>query len=243
MSDAAHADGSVRLSKRLMELHGCSRSLAEQYIEGGWVQVDGVVVETPGARVQPAQQVTLAAEASPLALSPVTLLVHKPSGTTIAQLLAQLAHEHHWDGDATAPRLLTRHLRQQECVAPLPPKASGLVVLTQDRRIARKLHEDAQVLEQECIAEVEGTLSEAGLKTLCHGLTLDGWVLPPIKVSRQSEQRLRFALKGIPPEAIQAMCHAVGLRLVGLHRLRIGRVALAKLPAGQWRYLAGWERF
>lgn len=116
-------------------------------------------------------------------------------------------------------------------------------MLTQDRRIARKLTEDALYIEQECIAHVQGSLDAEGLERLCNGSSIPGKRLPRIKVSWQSDNHLRFALKGIFPEEIDAMCRGVGLKLVGLKRLRMGRISMAKLDEGQWRYLMPWERF
>jgi 23S rRNA pseudouridine2604 synthase len=251
----------IRLSKRLAEQLNCSRSTAEQYIEGGWVSVDGRVVELPGARVTPQQRVELAGDAQLLDLAPVTLLLHKPAGYEAGlglpagaaahasrsqgapQALTLLNAQSHLPEDAAGSRVLLRHFKQLECFTPLPTEASGLVVYTQDKRIARKLHEDIETLEQECIATVAGQIQEGGLQRLCHGLSFNGRPLPPIKVSWQNETRLRFALKGIRPGQVPAMCEAVGLRVVALKRIRIGRVPLAKLPEGQWRYLQGWERF
>lgn len=263
-----------RLAKRLAAEHSLSRSTAEQYIEAGLVQVDGVVTEQAGARVAPQQRVVLEAHASLDALAPVTLLLHKPPGFEAglgnvplpghrgppgagapapsahasrrqgaADALGLLGAHSHMEGDADGTRVLLRHFRNLECFTPLPTPASGLVVYTQDRRIARKLQEDIETLEQECTVEVAGSIAEGGLKKLCHGLSFNGRPLPPIKVSWQSETRLRFALKGIRPGQVPAMCEAVGLRVVALKRIRIGRVPLAKVPEGQWRYLQDWERF
>ena len=253
--------GTERLSKRVAQQFGCSRGEAEQYIEGGWVSVDGRLVELPGARIAPRQQVTLAPDASLLEITPATLLLHKPAGLEAGLALPAAAAAHasrsqgapqaetllnaasHWPEDSNRQRVLLRHLRNLECFTPLPTEASGLVVYTQDRRIARKLREDIETLEQECIVEVAGQIAEGGLQKLCHGLSFNGRPLPPIKVSWQNETRLRFALKGIRPGQIPAMCEAVGLRVQAIKRIRIGRVPLAKLPEGQWRYLQGWERF
>ncbi|HQQ71897.1 MAG TPA: rRNA pseudouridine synthase, partial [Alicycliphilus sp.] len=241
---------------------GCSRADAERLIEGGWVRVDGQVVELPGARVAPRQRVELAQGASLMELPPVSLLLHKPAGFEAGLGLKAGGHKAHGSrsqgapaadqllvaashlaDDAPGTRVLQRHFRALECFTPLPTEASGLVVYTQDRRVARKLQEDMETLEQECIAEVAGQIAEGGLQQLCHGLSFNGRPLPPIKVSWQNETRLRFALKGIRPGQVAAMCEAVGLRLVALRRIRIGRVPLARLPEGQWRYLQGWERF
>jgi len=250
----------IRLAKRVAEQLNCSRSTAEQFIEGGFVSVDGRVVEAPGARVRPDQGVAVAPDASPLALTPVTLLLHKPPGFEAGLGLAGgnphgsrsqgapeaatlLGAASHLPEDASGIRVLQRHFKQLECFTPLPTEASGLVVYTQDKRIARKLAEDIEVLEQECIVEVRGDMVPNGLQRLCHGLSFNGRPLPPIKVSWQNETRLRFALKGIRPGQVPAMCEAVGLAVVSLKRIRIGRVPLAKVPEGQWRYLQPWEKF
>ncbi|MCE1251745.1 MAG: rRNA pseudouridine synthase [Comamonadaceae bacterium] len=254
-------DDTTRLAKRLAQELPCSRREAEQYIEGGWVSVDGHIVELPGARVAPQQRVALAPDASLLELTPVTLLLHKPPGYEAGlgldaghaahssrsqgapAALGLLNAASHLPEDASGTKVLLRHFKQLECFTPLPTPASGLVVYTQDRRIARKLQEDIETLEQECIVEVAGQIAEGGLQKLCHGLSFNGRPLPPIKVSWQNETRLRFALKGIRPGQIPAMCEAVGLQVRAIKRIRIGRVPLAKVPEGQWRYLQGWERF
>ena len=250
----------IRLAKRVAEQLACSRSTAEQFIEGGFVSVDGRVVEAPGARVRPDQGVAVAPDASPLALTPVTLLLHKPPGFEAGLGLAGgnphgsrsqgapeaatlLGAASHLPEDASGIRVLQRHFKQLECFTPLPTEASGLVVYTQDKRIARKLAEDIEMLEQECIVEVRGDMVPGGLQRLCHGLSFNGRPLPPIKVSWQNETKLRFALKGIRPGQVPAMCEAVGLAVVSLKRIRIGRVPLAKVPEGQWRYLQPWEKF
>ncbi len=201
-------DTGERLAKRLAAQLPCSRREAELYIEGGWVQVDGVVVEAPGARVAPGQQVVLAPGAQAHDLPPVTLLLHKPAGLDAEGTLALLAPAHRHESGGPPVRVLQRHFRQLECVAPLPAEAGGLVVYTQDRRVARHFAEGAATLEHECLAEVTGSIAPGGLQRLCHGLALDGQALPPIKVSWQSERRLRFALKGVHPGQVGAMCAA-----------------------------------
>lgn len=247
----------VRLAKRLAEMLSCSRREAEQYIEGGWVTVDGVVVEEPQFRVQ-SQTIVLSPDASLLALTPVTLLLHKPAGyeasdvssdgnatgsKTAAQLLSAA---NRWAGDRSGIRPLKKHFSASELATPLATAASGLVVFTQDWRVLRKLREDARVLEHEVIVEVSGEIKPGGLERLNridHGFTFKGALLPPAKVSWQSEARLRFALKGEMPGQIAYMCESVGLKVEAMKRLRVGRVPLSQLPPGQWRYLMPYERF
>lgn len=241
----------VRLAKRLAEMLSCSRREAEQYIEGGWVSVDGVIVEEPQFRVLD-QQITLAKDASLLALAPVTLLLHKPAGYEAspdggtAPLATLLSATTRSPGDSSGIRPLKKHFSSAELVTPLATPASGLVVLTQDWRVARKLREDARVMEHEVVVDVAGDIKPGGLERLNrvdHGFTFKGALLPPAKVSWQSETRLRFALKGEVPGQIAYMCESVGLKVQGMKRLRIGRVAMSQLPPGQWRYLLPHERF
>lgn len=243
-----HTDTTVRLAKRVADMRPCSRREAEQYIEGGWVSVDGQLVEEAGARVAPQQEVVIAADASLLEIVPVTILLHKPAGVnagvgqTGAPALACLTAET-LTAAARGNRFLKRHLAGLTLTNPLETMASGLVVLTQDFRVARKLVDDAARMEQEFVVEVAGTLAENGLALLNHGLPFNGKALPPIKVSWQNETRLRFALKGVQPGQIAHMCKLVGLTVVAMKRIRIGRIAMAGLPVGEWRYLQGYERF
>lgn len=238
---------SVRLAKRVAEEVSCSRREAEQYIEGGWVTVDGAVVEEPGSRVQQQQQVVLAPKASLEPAQAVTLLLHKPAGVDVsagAEVALQLiSAENLVTGDRSGLRFLKRHLTGSTMTDVLDQDASGLLVFTQDWHIARKLVDDAAKVEQEFIVEVTGELMPNGLQLLNHGLSFNGKPLPPIKVSWQNETRLRFALKGVQAGQIAHMCRMVGLTIVSIKRLRIGRVPLAGLAAGQWRYLLGYERF
>lgn len=238
---------SVRLAKRLAEEISCSRREAEQYIEGGWVTVDGIVVEEPGSRVQAQQQLVLAPKASLAPVQAVTLLLHKPAGIDVsagAEVALQLINaENRVADDRSGLRFLKRHLTGLTMADALDKDASGLLVFTQDWHIVRKLVDDAAKVEQEFIVEVKGDLIPNGLQLLNHGLPFNGKPLAPIKVSWQNETRLRFALKGVQTGQIAHMCRMVGLTIVSIKRLRIGRVPLAGLAPGQWRYLLGYERF
>lgn len=236
----------VRLAKHLADLTGCSRSEAEQYIAGGWVTVDGEIVEEPGFRVAD-QKVVLLPGASLDPVAPVTILLHKPVGceanigvNSAARLITPATLI---DKDRSGLRFLKRHLHELALATPLETDASGLVVLTQDWRIMRKLVDDAAKIEQEYIVEVSGDLVADGLALLNHGLSFSGKALAPIKVSWQNETRLRFALKNAQLGQIPHMCNMVGLKVESIKRIRVGRLPMATLPVGQWRYLIGYERF
>ena len=235
-----------RLSKRLIQQTSCSRREAELYIEGGWVTVNGQVVEEPQHPVRD-ERIELLPGARAETQPPVTLLLHKPVGVgcglgaNSAQQL--LSHTHRWAEDASGIRPLNRHLRRLELLTPLETDASGLLVFSQSHAVVRLFKEKGATLEQEYLVEVTGTLDEKGLKRLAFGLSYKGVTLPPCKVSWQSETRLRFAIKAVQPGQLRTMCESVGLQVLGIRRLRFGRTGLAKLPAGQWRYLGPNEKF
>ena len=256
-----------RLAKRLAAQANCSRSEAEQYIEGGWVKVDGKVVEQAGARVLATQKVELDAHANLATLEEVTLLMHKPvgyesgEGRNPALLLLDPAKQsidsNLAGGAASATRFLQRHFSNLTPTTPLPLEASGLIVFTQDFRIARKLNDDADRVEQECMVQVDSKRALQGpvtdevlqnaIRRLCHGLSFNGIELPPIKVSiaqqTPTELLLRFAFKGIRPGQIPQMIERVGLRLLAIKRIRIGRIPMGDLPVGHWRYLPSYKKF
>lgn len=234
---------SIRLVKRVAELASCSRTEAEQYIEGGWVAVDGQVIEEPGYRVLPQQNVELAPDAKLQPVEPVTILLHKPAEIDAHDAHRLITPENLFAEDRSGNRFLKRHAAGLIVTDSMEPGASGLLVLTQDWRIRRKLVDDAARIEHEYIAEVTGDMQPGGLALLNHGLNFNGKPLPPIKVSWQSESRLRFALKAPPRGLIGHMCGQVGLTVKSLKRIRLGRIPLAGLPEGQWRYLLGYERF
>jgi 23S rRNA pseudouridine2604 synthase len=234
---------SQRLAKLVAALVPCSRSQAEQYVTQGWVRVDGQVNETPQTRVSAGQRVDIDPQARLQPSVSATFLIHKPAGMpgrTLTQLLEQSKQ---WSGDTSGLRRSKTHLSGLQMLMPMPDQASGLCVLSQDLRVIRKLTEDAALVEQELIAEVRGEIAPEGLTRLCHGLQHKGQPLPPARVSWQSETRLRFAVKGIAPEWVEWMCAQVGLELLALRRLRIGRIAMAGLPSGQWRFLPMGDRF
>jgi 23S rRNA pseudouridine2604 synthase len=235
----------VRLDKRVVALTQCSRREAAQYIEGGWVRVDGVVVEEPQFMVA-AQTVELDPSAELIPTEPATLILHKPlgvdSGNGPDPASALVVPDTRWADDPSGVRPLRRHLQRLTVPLPLPTDASGLLIFSQDWRVTRKLTEDLERVEQEFVVDVEGELAPNGLALLNHGLRFNNYAMPPINVSWQSEQRLRFAFKVLQPSQITPMCEAVGLKVTAMKRLRVGRISLAKLPPGQWRYLAPQER-
>lgn len=237
---------SIRLSKRVAELRECSRREAEQLITAGWVRVDGSVVDTPEFRVS-GQRIDIDPNANPEQIEPVTLLLNKPAGVSLREndtaALKLLTPASLWADDASGIAPLKIHFTQLTACTPLETDASGLIVFTQDWRIARKLTEDAATLEHEVIVEVSGQLAPNGIKRMNKGIPYQGRTPAAIKVSWQNETKLRIAFKGCQIGQIAHLCEAVELQIVSMKRIRLGGVSLGKVPEGQWRYVREGERF
>ncbi len=234
----------VRLSKHVAEMVPCSRREAEQYIEGGWVSVDGSVMEKPHYKVTN-EKVEIDPNATLESLEPVTLLVNKPVGYDVtsddhSELLTAESHD---ADDPEARRILYRHFRNLTVTTWLDTNASGLLVFTQDRGVENKLIKNTARIQQEYAVEVSGEIAPYGLKKLQKGMSFEGNMLPAAQVSWQSENVLRFASNGVRLGQIEFMCKEVGLTVVAMRRIRIGSVSMGKIPVGQWRYLHPKKKF
>ncbi len=241
---------SVRLAKRLAEQLSCSRSQAERYIEGGWVRVNGVIQESPQHRVTD-ERIELDKNATLLDSVPMTILLNKPPGYTWDEskqsAVQMLAASNRSKTDSSGVRLLQRHLKAQACMTPLERGASGLLVYSQDFRIQRKLVDDANTTENEMIVDVRGEVSEEQLHQLNRPLMRRDRLIIHAKVALSKANDhitgLRFAAKGAEPGRIAQLCEHHGLQITAMKRIRVGRVPLADLPLGQWRFLQSHERF
>jgi 23S rRNA pseudouridine2604 synthase len=259
-----------RLNKRMAELGMCSRREADEWVANGWVKVNGVVAEM-GLQVSPSDKIDVDRAAKGKQANLVTILINKPMGLVSGQ--AEDGHEpavtlftpqNRWMDDNA--RFFWNH-SQLLGLAPcgrLDIDSIGLLVMTQDGRIARQLIGEDSVMEKEYLVRVEyyadGNLAAqntvppvklnvqdafpvALLSKLRFGLSLDGQPLKRAKVDWQNPEQLRFVLTEGKKRQIRRMCEQVGLKVVGLKRVRIGNVVLGNLPLGQWRYLAPHEKF
>lgn len=244
----------VRLSKRMSELGLCSRREADEWIERGWVRVDGKIVSELGSKVLPNQRITVERQASAQQARRVTVLINKPVGYVSGQAedgykpaVTLVGPDTRWKEDKAPIQFHPSQLRSLVPAGRLDIDSVGLLVLTQDGRIAKQLIGEDTSIEKEYLVRVQyskpGRLPDSDLKLLNHGLSLDGKKLLPAKVRWQNEDQLSFVLREGKKRQIRRMCEAVGLKVLGLKRVRIGRVMLGDLPQGQWRYLGSDERF
>lgn len=239
----------IRLSKRMAELNICSRREADSYIEQGLVKVNGQTAVL-GQKVLPSDRIDLEKQAHQQQAQRVTILLHKPVGFVSGQpekdyraSVELITAENHWEGDTSKIPFNPKQLHGLAPAGRLDIDSVGLLVLTQDGRIAKQLIGENSNSEKEYLVRVKGKMVENGLALLNHGLSLDGEKLRPAQVTWQNEDQLRFILKQGKKRQIRRMCELVGLRVVGLKRVRIGKVKLGALPVGKWRYLASNERF
>lgn len=250
-----------------MQRKGCSRSEAEQYIASGFVAVNGAVVEEPGHRVEDTAAITLSPDATLLAPQEVSFVLHKPpqwqdgvendsaqrpqragrKPAAAPNARSLLTADKQWAQDPTQQAFLKRFTKQLDACVPLETGASGLVVFTQDWRVTRKLEEHLGEMEHEYLVDIAQAVSPEQLQAITRLLKDPREALPVAKVSIGSNTptstRLRFAVKGAHPGLIAYVLGKVALPIATLQRTRLGRVALGQLPVGQWRYLAGYEKF
>jgi 23S rRNA pseudouridine2604 synthase len=280
---AAAPTGTVRLNKRMADMGLCSRREADDWIGKGWVKVNGQVAEM-GVQVTPSDRIEVDKKAQGQQATQVTILLHKPMGYVSGQ--AEDGHEpavtlvqpqNRWRDDNARYFFNPSQLRGLAPAGRLDIDSTGLLVLTQDGRVARQLIGEDSVMEKEYLVRVSylGTGEAAAfhrdserpgalrsihendpvtsnvsavfppalLAKLRHGLSLDGQALRPARVDWQNPEQLRFVLTEGKKRQIRRMCELVGLKVVGLKRVRIGQIMLGNLPPGQWRYLAPHERF
>lgn len=240
---------SMRLSKRMAQLGLCSRREADGYIEQGWVKVNGQVAVL-GQKVVASDRIDLNKQVYEKQAARVTILLNKPVGYVSAQAekgykpaVELITEENHWDGDDSRIGFSEKHKFGLAPAGRLDIDSVGLLVLTQDGRVAKQLIGENSGCEKEYLVRVRGKLDEKGLSLLNHGLSLDGEKLKEAKVDWQNEDQLRFVLKQGKKRQIRRMCELVGLRVVGLKRIRMGKVKLGGLPEGKWRYLRVDESF
>jgi 23S rRNA pseudouridine2604 synthase len=257
MGEEAKRAEPERLARRVAALVPCSRSEAERYILGGWVKVDGCVVDRPEARVRDHQRVTIDPAAAAEPLPPATVLWHKPVGVAIPDALhlpTALALQcfdapHRCAAQRALGALPRAQLHRLQPLLPLTIDASGLMVLTQHPAISRQLTEGSRDLEQEWYVDLpaSGPLTAddraAWLSAVQRGRRQEARRQPPLRVSWLSDTRMRIAAKGWSAQALARHLAAAGVPVGQLRRQRIGRLGLAGLEPGQWRQLAAGERF
>ncbi len=222
----------------------CSRREADRLIERGEVQVDGKRVTELGTKVSEDCIITLSPSATRRQRRLVTILLNKPVGVVSGQAegdystaVSLIARRNRYRRDRSGIDFHPDHRRNLAPAGRLDIDSQGLLVLTQDGRVARRLIGPDADVEKEYLVRVQGEITAGKLGRLRHGMRLDGRALKPARVERIKPEQLRFVLTEGRKRQIRRMCEQVELTVTGLKRVRIGAVALGGLPEGQWRYL------
>jgi len=274
---AGSGGGTMRLNKRMAELGLASRREADDWIGRGWVKVNGEVA-TMGMQVTPDVRIEIAKQAQGQQANQVTILLNKPMGIVSGQAedghqpaITLIRPQNRWVEDNARYFFHPKQLQSLVPAGRLDIDSIGLLVLTQDGRVARQLIGEDSQMEKEYLvrvsytgfaepdgqpdrllqinegdpltSDVQAVFPPERLALLRHGLSLDGQALKPAKVVWQNPEQLRVVLTEGKKRQIRRMCELVGLKVVGLKRVRIGHVMLGNLPLGQWRYLAPHEKF
>lgn len=245
----------MRLTKRMSELGLASRREADVWIEKGWVTVNGKVALI-GQKVAPGDAIAIDRAARLEQNERVTVLINKPVGYVSGQAedgyepaRVLVRADTHWIGDTSKRRFHRGQLASLVPAGRLDIDSTGLLILTQDGRIAKTVIDAASTVDKEYLVRVVENVDGAApvfsndrLKLLRHGLSLDGVALREAQIEVLNENELRFTLVEGKKRQIRRMCQAVGLKVVRLKRVRIGKIRLGALPLGQWRYLGDNER-
>ena len=231
----------VRLSKQMAQLNLCSRREADEYIEKGWVLVNGKPAVL-GQKVCATDKIELLPQARKNSQNKITVILHKPVGYVSSQpeknylsaLSLITADNFYSPNNEPMPKLPIKGLAP---AGRLDIDSTGLLLLTQNGVLAKKIIGEESLIKKEYLVRIQGKLDEQGLKLLNFGLSLDGKKLKPAIVTRQNEQQLKFILQEGKKRQIRRMCALVGVKVIGLKRVRIGKIKLADLPLGKWRVL------
>lgn len=236
------SDEMVRLSRLMAQRGVCSRREADAFIEQGLVMVNGVVVNKLGTKVAADVEITLAPQAIKKQSRLISIILNKPVGYVSAQpepgykpAIKLLTPSNQFRG--RAERLKPEHLKGLAVAGRLDIDSQGLLLFTQDGRLAKKIVGADSGVEKEYIVRVTGQLPDDKLRLLQSGLEIDRRPLKPAQVEWINRDQLRFVLKEGRKRQIRRMCDLVGLKVVGLKRVRIGNIRLADLPEGKWRFL------
>ena len=259
----------MRLNKRMAELGLASRREADDWIARGWVTVDGKPAQI-GMQVDTDAHIQITKQAQGQQANQVTILLNKPMGIVSGQAedghipaITLIQPQNRWAEDKARYFFHPRQLHSLVPAGRLDIDSIGLLVLTQDGRVARQLIGADSSVEKEYLVrvvytpsantqntqgapistDVQAAFPPALLERLRFGLFLDGQALKPADVQWQNPEQLRVVLTEGKKRQIRRMCEQVGLQVVGLKRVRIGNIMLGNLPLGQWRYLGAHERF
>ncbi len=239
-----------RLSKIMASRGMCSRREADSFIEKGYVSVDGNIVTKLGTKVSINSNIKLNSKGVSIQKNLMTVLLNKLIGYVSSQpeknykaAITLINNKNKWSKCLIKNQIESVDLHKFAPAGRLDIDSTGLLVLTEDGRIARNLIGSESSIEKEYLVRVKGKLIDNGLQKLNYGLSIEGKKLKRASVKWINDYQLKFILREGKKRQIRKMCEMVGLKVIGLKRVRIGKIKLGTLPLGKWRYLMNSEIF
>ena len=217
---------STSLNKFISETGVCSRRAADEWIESGRVQINGVVAKK-GNRVFENDRVTV--DGKPISVRPdlVYIALNKPPGITSTTDRS--------DRDNIID--FVKHPKRIFPIGRLDKPSSGLILLTNDGDIVNDILRVENNHEKEYIVTVDRPITDRFLKQMRNGIPILGTVTKQCKVERQSEYIFNIILTQGMNRQIRRMCEFLEYKVVALKRVRIMNILLEGIKPGQWRDL------
>ncbi len=234
----------VRISKFLANKGICSRRKAEEFISKGLVAVDGKIITEQGVKINPeTQKVEILAKAEKILQKQFTIILNKPVGYVSNLPLKgeveskRLITKKNFFGKTKLPNEVLKNVKSYSVAGRLDKDSRGLLVLTQDGTVAKKIIGENSNIEKEYFVKVSGEITEEKIRKMSNGMRLKDVQLKPCRITKVGNQSLKFILREGKNRQIRRMCQKVFLKVVDLKRVRVGELKLENLPEGKWKVL------
>jgi len=218
-----------RIAKVLSRSGVASRREAERMIEAGRVVVNGAVIESPALNVTPSDKIVVDGKPVGTPDAPRIWLYHKPTGLVTT--------ERDEKGRRTVFETLPEELPRVMSVGRLDLNSEGLLLLTNDGELKRKLELPSTGWLRRYRVRIKGSVSEASLEKLRAGITVEGVRYQPMEITFDRQQGanawLTVALREGKNREIRRAMEAVGTTVNRLIRLSYGPFQLGNLKAGE----------
>ena len=217
---------STSLNKFISETGICSRRAADEWIEAGRVQINGIIAKK-GNRVFELDQVTV--DGKPLKARPqlVYIALNKPPGITSTTDRS--------DRDNIID--FVKHSKRIFPIGRLDKPSSGLILLTNDGDIVNDILRVENNHEKEYLVTVDRPITDRFLQQMRSGIPILGTVTKHCVVERQSTYLFKIILTQGLNRQIRRMCEYLDYKVVALKRVRIMNILLEGIKPGQWRDL------
>lgn len=239
------SDKLVRLSKLMSERGLCSRREADKLIQQALVLVDGEKISTLGTKVSPLSDIKIVDSTQ---LNRMTILLYKPIGYVSGPKednypsALDLIQKNKWIKNNLQEEFNPKIKTGMAPAGRLDVDSTGLLVLTSDGRVAKKIIGEHTNIKKEYRVKVSGSINDEGLKLLRHGLKLDGEALKPAEVTWViANEVLKITLNQGKKRQIRRMCELVGLQVTALKRTQVHPLQLKGLKPSEWRFLTAKE--